>query len=440
MYIHNLNINDLKAVFKLLIFTLLLSASFASIHAQSFELKVYAKDSSNAYILKTIAYVKTHTTKKSVLNEIDSISNKLTLIGFINNNYTINEKDLIVSCIYTLNKKIKTIRIHYNSPYLKNSFFEKIATNHTNTYFEVPLNNIERTLNLIIEHFEDLGYSFTTISLKKLVQQNEILTAQLNLEISEKRTINKVIVKGYSKFPKKYLNQYLDLKQHTVFNKNTLNNLHELINTIPFVSQIKKPAVLFTKDSTTLFLYLKKKTTNTFDGIIGFSNEENSNRLKFNGYLYLNLKNIFNKGETFGLNWKNNGSDTQTLNLKFNTPYIFNTRFSTSGDFSIYKQDSSYVNTKSQLKINYSIHRNNHISATLSNESSNFASTQNITNEIDELGWNYSIHKIAENRFVGKVWLKDVHESHGEGANAESASLALCEASVAYMAYLSEDK
>ena len=389
MYIHNLNINDLKAVFKFLIFTLLLSASFASIHAQNFELKVHTKDSSNAYILKTIAYVKIHTTKKSVLNEIDSISNKLTLIGFINNNYTINEKDLVVSCVYTLNKKIKTIRIHYNSPYLKNSFFEKIATNHTNTYFEVPLNNIERTLNLIIEHFEDLGYSFTTISLKNLVQQNEILTAQLNLEISEKRTINKVIVKGYSKFPKKYLNQYLDLKQHTVFNKNTLNNLHELINTIPFISQIKKPAVLFTKDSTTLFLYLKKKSTSKFDGIIGFSNEENSTKLKFNGYLDLYLNNIFNKGESFGLNWKNNGGDTQTLNLEFNSPYILNSKFSAAGEFSIFKQDSTYITTKSQLKINYDIDRNNIVNATLSDEHSDLSSFPNTTSGVKTFKKNF---------------------------------------------------
>lgn len=384
MYIHTLIINDLKAVFYSLIFYLLFLTPFASIQAQTFELLVYPKDSANSTVLKSIPYINIHNSHEGLLKEAANISKKLAIIGFINNSYHLNKKDTTYTCIYTLNTKIDSIRVYYSSKFIDSAILKKITTNYTNTYFEIATNTIENVLNYIVDYFENKSASFTTASLINLSQQENKLTAELQLNISEERKINSIVIKGYNNFPKKYLKHYLNLKPNSSFTLNTLNKVHLLINTIPFVTQLKQPEVLFTKDSTTLYIYLKKKATSKFDGIIGFSNKENSNKLSFNGYLNLNLNNIFNKGESFGLNWKNNGGNTQTLNLEFETPYLFNTRFSTSGDFSIFKQDSMYVNTKSQLKVNYSINRNNFINAMLSNENSNLTSLTNTLGTINE--------------------------------------------------------
>jgi len=372
----------LKTAFKVFIFILFFTTFFSSIHAQNFKLIVHSKDSSNIITLNSIPYNKVHISEKNINTEVENISKKLALKGYINNNYLLNKTDSIFNCVFSLNNKIEKIRIYYSNKFIDETTLKQISLNYTNTYFEIATDQIENSLNSIVNYFENKGASFTNVSLINLTQKENKLTADLNLNISEKRKINNIIVKGYDDFSIKYLNNYLNLKQHTIFNLNTLETIDKLVNTISFVTQLKKPEILFTKDSTTLYLYLKKKANNAFDGIIGFSNEKNSNKLKFNGYLDLALNNMFHKGESFGLNWKSNGDDTQTLNLKITTPYIFNTRFSPSGEFSIFKQDSTYVNTKSLFKIQYNVNRHNFIDVVLNNEVSTTSSSSTL-DEID---------------------------------------------------------
>ena len=379
MYIHIAIINDLKPIFKHLIYPFIYILSFTSVYAQNFELKIHSKDSSNNATLKSLTFLKSHKSKQSIVQEIEAISKKIALKGFLNNNYLLTQKDSIFNCQYTLNNKVDFTRVNYKNKLLEKHLLNQLSKNYTDTYFEILTSEIENTLNSIVNYYESKGASFTTASLKNIIQKNNKLAANLELNISKNRKINSIVIKGYANFPKKYLTHYLNLKPNALFNLNSLLKINKLVNTIPFVTQLKKPEVLFTKDSTTLFLYLEKKSTNKFDGIIGFSNENNNNnnnnKLAFNGYLDLNLNNIFNKGQTFSLNWKNNGNDTQTLKLKFKNPFVFNSRYSTSGEFSIFKQDSTYINSKSLLQINYSINRNNSINAILTNENSNLTST-----------------------------------------------------------------
>ena len=361
-------------------------------------------------MLNSISYKKIHHSENEIQNEITIISNKLALKGFINNSYKVSIDDSTYTCIYILNKKIKKIRISYTNKSVNEDLLRNITSNYTKTYFEVSTNNIETILNFIVNYFETKGSSFTKVSLTNLKQQNHVLTAQLQLDISEKRKINKVIIKGYDKFPKKYLNRHLNLTTRSTFNLNTLDKLNNSINSIPFITQLKEPAVLFTKDTTTVFIYLKKRATNKFDGIIGFSNKENSKKLQFNGYLDLTLNNIFNKGESFSLNWKNNGENTQTLNLKFDTPYIYRTPLSTSGEFSIFKQDTIYINTKSQFNISYSFNTKNFISAIISNENSSLTSSnptveiQDFKNSFIGLSYTYKTSNSKHLNFLPKFY------------------------------------
>ena len=354
-----------------------------NIFAQNYELIIQAKDSSNTTILASIPYEKQHLSKESVLLEIDTISNKLSKFGYINYQYKTSTIDSVFNCVFTLHKKIELVRIYYTENTIEKEFLKEISLTVTDRYFEIPLTEVEDALNSIIEHFENLGHSFSNISLSNLVQKETILTAELNLSISNKRTIDNVVIKGYPEFPKKYLKHYLKIKPNTPFNLNSIEDLYNLTNTIPFVSQIKKPEVLFTKDSTTLFLYLKKKSNSNFDGIIGFSNEDSNGKIKFNGYLDLELNNILNKGESFRINWENSQRKNSSLKLAFGSPYIFNTKLNLDGSFSIFKQDSLFINTNGIVKLGYNINHNNTINIKGATEKSNLSSSSNTIYDVD---------------------------------------------------------
>ncbi len=381
----------LKTFYKLLFLIFLFIANLHSVTAQQYHLTLTSKDSVSRNYLGTLKYRAFHKSKKSVFNEIDSISLKLAYAGFVNNDYRVTEIDSIFKCVFTLNNRIDSIKIFYHKK-IPNTLLTEISNSYTSNFFTITTSEIENTLNNIITYYENNGYSFVNASLKKLHIQNNTLSASLALNISNKRKIDNVVIKGYAGFPEKYISHYLDIKKGDLFNLNTLERVEGLIRAIPFVTQIKSPEVLFTKDSTSLFLYLKKKSDSKFDGIIGFSNQANNNTLKFNGYLNLFLNNIFNKAETISFNWRNNTQDSnQSLKLNFSTPYMMNSRFGVTANFAIFKQDSTYLNTSLNVKTTYDINRKNSIAVVINSEKSDLTNNLDVTDNIGQF----------DKRFIG---------------------------------------
>jgi hypothetical protein len=115
---------------------------------------------------------------------------------------------------------------------------------------------------------------------------------------------------------------------------------------------LKYPEILFTTDSTKIYVYLEKSKPNKFDGFIGFSNDKES-KLVFNGYLDLQLQNIFNSGEKFNLYWKNDGSKQTSFNLGTELPYLFKSPIGVKANLRIFKQDSTFQNTITDLNLGY---------------------------------------------------------------------------------------
>ncbi|VAW26710.1 hypothetical protein MNBD_BACTEROID04-152, partial [hydrothermal vent metagenome] len=129
MYIHTLNFNDLKAFFKLLNFTLILTTSFTSVYTQNFELIIKPKDSTNTSILKSTPYIKIHNTQKSIIKEVNNISKKLTAEGYINNSYFLSKKESIYTCTYTLNTKADIVQIYYSNKFIDENILKKLTPN-----------------------------------------------------------------------------------------------------------------------------------------------------------------------------------------------------------------------------------------------------------------------------------------------------------------------
>lgn len=330
-------------------------------------------------LFENIPYKKEHATTNLALQEIELYSEKLKKIGFINNSYTNNINDTLIKCKLKLGLKLNTIKIYHNEK-IDDLFLKRITKNFNPSYFEIPIDEIESTLNSIVRFYEKNGKSFTEVSLINLTVNENTLIAELNVQQSKQRYIDKIIMNGYKDFPNKFYKNYFNISPKSIFNIESLNFISNQLNTISFATQIKPPEVLFTKDSTIVYLYAKKKSINKFDGIIGFSNKENSNKIEFTGNLNFELNNIFNKGEAILLNWKSSINNHKLLNIHLFTPYIYNTKFSPSIKFLILKQDSIYTTTKATLNLNYRINQKNSFNTIYTNENSNTASSRSINN------------------------------------------------------------
>lgn len=362
----------LKQLFTPYILIVFFLLSIQNLFSQNFELKTFNNDNIENTLLNSLDFKKKHPTVKNVFSEVDSIQLKLEELGYLNNRLdSISKKDSIYSAYFFLGKSLKRIKIFYTTTLLTKKDIFRFTKNVEDDYFESNLSEISYILSSITRHFENKGQSFTKVYLSEIKIKNGYLISKLIAKTSKRRKIDKIIINGYKKFPKTFLKHYLDLNNESIFSSKKTKELTQKIKTLPFVSETKPSEVLFTNDSTYLYLNLKKQRTNRFDGLIGFSSNENSDKLNLNGYLDLELNNILNSGEQISLNWKNNSNERQVFDLEVELPYIFNSAFTPKIGLNIYKQDSTFANTKANLEIGYLINYRSKLSLVYDSENSN---------------------------------------------------------------------
>ena len=122
-----------------------------------------------------------------------------------------------------------------------------------------------------------------------------------------------------------------------------------------FAKQIRPAEVLFTQDTTRVYLNLEKTKSNRFDGFLGFGSDETSGGLELNGYLNLNLINNLNFGESFRLNYRSDENDLKTFEAQLTLPYLFNTPIGSELELNIVKKDSTFTTAEQAASVYYQI-------------------------------------------------------------------------------------
>ena len=353
------------------IYILFFCSYFSALHSQNLTLKISAKDTLNNSYLKALKYQENHPNEKHLFLQIDSLKFRLEKLGFINNRLdTVIKKDTIYNAYFTLGNSTKMMRVYYDTKIVSKDVLQSISKEINSSYFDLELNSVPRALNHIVSSFEKKGDAFAEVNLTNIIFRENYLEGTLHIEQSSIRTIDKVVIQGEPNFPNTFIKHYFNINNGTIFSRKKISTITNQIKALPFVDQAKSPEVLFTNDSTFLYIYLKKKKSNKFDGLIGFSSTETNNNIQFNGYLDLTLNNIFKGGERLALNWKNNGNDRQFFNLNIRAPYVFNSPITPEIGLNIYKQDSTFINTKASIDLNYTLNYRNEIGLSYISESS----------------------------------------------------------------------
>jgi hypothetical protein len=336
------------------------------VFSQDYILKLASKDSIENAFLSKIDFKEDHKDSLSVFNELNRI-NKLVQ----SNGYFLSDIDSIILnqknyfAFFDMNQKVDSVILNVkNFPEL---ILQKF--NLKQHEIKIPINELELFLTEISKIFESKGSSFSKIRLKNFTIRNNILYTEINLNASKERKINKLIFKGYDKFPNSYIKNYFFINKKTTFNKKKIDEISKLSQDLGFVSEIKTPETLFTKDSTFVYVYLNKNKGSSFDGLVNFSSQENG-KLLFNGYLDLKLRNTLNAGEHFSLLWNRFGNERQEFSIATKIPYVFNSKLSPELNFSIYKQDSTFLNTKLNAQLQYQIRSNAALLLSFSSENS----------------------------------------------------------------------
>lgn len=349
------------------IYILFLSCFSHLTFGQKNELILVAKDTIQNRIVSEIYHTKKHLQKKDALDEIERILQQVKKKGFFTvriDSISKTNKELIA--YLDLGKKINEIII----------FTKK---DNTNGIIDSGIDSIKiKTIefsdftNQLLEQIDRKGNSFSEITYVNPLLKNDTLFLEMKISNSSSRKIDKVITRGYEDFPKKFISKYFLIDKNTVFSKQKLNQVSALSNKLDFIKEKKVPEVLFKKDSTHLYLFLDKIGTSSFDGLVNFSSKENGKGLLLNGNLDLKLNNTFNTGEKFEIIWNKVSDEKTDFKINSYVPYILNSKFSTTLEFYLYRQDSTFINTNFELKTDYLINQKSHASILFNSKNSNY--------------------------------------------------------------------
>ncbi|WP_299125519.1 POTRA domain-containing protein [uncultured Winogradskyella sp.] len=392
--------------------------------AQSINLELKAETESKTKTIDSVGYKYNFDNYKSLEVELQSLKKKLTRRGYIDAFIeNINKKnDTVFTAKFFLGKKVKSIRIYYDSSF-KTKFLNLIDHTTGNGFFELEINQLENSLDKLNSLIAEQGDPFSTLQLINISKLNsDLISAELKIVNNQKRRIDKIIVKGYEKFPQSFVKRFLKLRTGKSFNLNDIKEKVELLEDLRFASKIKDPEVLFTKDSTTLYIYVEKIRTNNFDGFLGFGTNENTNKIEFDGYLDLRLINNLNFGETLNLFYKSDEIDQQTFLVDADLPYLFGSPIGLQIGLKIFRKDSTFLNANQYAKLNYQINAQHRIGFGISSTNStnllenDTATLNDYKSNYYTVNYNYSKPQFYDPLFPINFWF-DLSSGFGDRDN-----------------------
>ena len=359
---------------------LLLLLFFSKGKAQKVYLAIEGQNKYETKTIDSIGYTKQFQNAKGVVDETRNFSTILFQSGYLESEIVNNQKqnDSTFLFQFKLGKKTSYLIIYIgeeNQFYLNNEYELK------NDTLKLPISQVPQFMERILKRMEANGYSLANLKLINFKKINQSLHADLNIQANKKRIVNDINIEGFPKFPENYRNNLKKIFSKQTFNQSNLDKLFRTVESYRFVSQTKYPEILFTQDSTKIYLYLEKAKANRFDGFIGFNNDEGG-KVNFNGYVDLLLHNLLHSGEQFSVFWKSDGNEQTTFNVGLQLPYIFKSSFGLKTELQIFKQDSTFQNTKTSIDLGYFFNYNKRVyvgyqsseSSDIQNVNSNFIS------------------------------------------------------------------
>lgn len=383
--------------------------------SQNFYLSIKSTNETEQKTIDSIAYK----IKFNSINELEkeniSFVNKIKNLGYftISNEELIKKSDSTYISNVQLNRKTEKITIDFSKTTIEIKDLLQLSNSIT-----VITSEVETFLNTLTHKLDNLGYSFSEVFLSNFNYKNTThLNCELNIILNERRTINAIVIKGYEKFPVGY-HKYLERKySKKPFSNTLINSIENQLLKINLAQSTRTPEILFKRDSTKVFLYLSKRKVNSFDGYLGFANNEQQKKIIFNGHIDISLFNNLNSGEKIIVFWKNDGNQQSNFKLASSFNYLLKTSLALKSSLRIFKQDSTFQNSNFDIDLGFLLDSNKKVFIGYnSNNSESISNTNSLTKDYTSkfytISFEYNLPSITNFISLDKMY---VHSKIGIG-------------------------
>ena len=332
-------------------------AVFSGADAQGLQLIIISSNAQETKTIDTIGYSKSFENYETLLLEIERFKEVAYRLGYIEStvqSVTKNTSETVAQLM--LGPKYESVQIYGDKVLFELLDLKPTETTGSLSYHQTKVSELEVLMNQLTDALASKSFPFASVTLKNIIPIDKTtLKADLVVVTKQARQLNTVEIKGYDKFPRSFIKHYLGIKTNIPFDLKAIQTKTETLDQLSFTNQLRPAEVLFTQDTTSVYLYLEKNKSNRFDGFLGFSSEETTGNLELNGYLYLNLVNNLNYGESFVLNYRSDENDLKTFESKLTLPYLFKSPIGSELKLNIFKKDSTFTTAEQSVNLFYQL-------------------------------------------------------------------------------------
>lgn len=199
----------------------------------------------------------------------------------------------------------------------------------------------------LLIYFEDNGYPFSKIYMDDLQINGNEVSGRINVKSGPLYRIDSIKISGNAKISNEYLQQFLDIKNGSIYNKKKLQRISSQLKKLSYIEEKFPPQLIWGSTGGIVEVFIDQKKSSQVNLIIGFlpnSDASASKKLLITGEGLLNLKNAFGSGETIGLVWQKLQAASQQLRVNYQQPYLFQSPFGIDLGFNMQKRDSAFLN------------------------------------------------------------------------------------------------
>lgn len=216
---------------------------------------------------------------------------------------------------------------------------------------------LEQLYTDVLNYYSNTGYPFANIFLDSIEIANNLVIANLAIQKNALYHIDTIIVEGNVRISKFFLQQYLGIKEHDMYNEAVLSDIDQRLSMLNYLRQSQPWNVEMLNTGAALHLYLQPVKSNSINVLVGLlpASAQNNDKLLFTGEANVGLRNSFGSGETLGLTWQQLQPQSPQLNISYQQPYIFHSPVGITANFQLYKRDYSFLNINGQLGVQYQL-------------------------------------------------------------------------------------
>lgn len=219
----------------------------------------------------------------------------------------------------------------------------------------------------LLDYYQENGYPFTKVSIDSIQFVNgDTVTAVLKVDTALSYRIDSIRNLGKAKIKPRFLQQYLSIKNGSLYKKSSLEKISKKINQLPYISESQPYSLSMLNSAAVVNLYLQPKKSSIVNVLLGVIPAPNpngltnapKNKLFLSGDVNILLNNSFTFGETIGLIYQQLSINSRRINIVYKHPYIFKSNYGIESQFELYKRDSSFINTDVNVGMRYSLGEN----------------------------------------------------------------------------------